>query len=65
MFSSCVPQPALPRLWGRHELRALYGSAPAEEILAGIIERKKRSNRMVELQRLVALNVHELRDSSF
>jgi hypothetical protein len=43
----------------------LYGSAPIEEILAGIIERKKRLNRMVELRGKVALNVHELENSSF
>jgi hypothetical protein len=44
------------------ELQKLYGGEPIEEVLAGIIERKKRLNRMVELQSKVALNVHELRE---
>jgi hypothetical protein len=32
------------------EMRKLYGSDSAEEILSGIIERKRRSNRLVELK---------------
>jgi hypothetical protein len=44
--------------------RYLFSTAPhrSRKILAGIIERKKRLNRMVELQGKVALNVHELRE---
>jgi hypothetical protein len=34
------------------EMRKLYGSDSAEEILSGIIERKRRSNRLVELKRV-------------
>jgi hypothetical protein len=44
------------------ELRQPYGSESIEEILDGIIDRKKRLNRMIELQSKVALNVHELRE---
>jgi hypothetical protein len=39
--------------------------SPIEQILAGIIERKKRLNRMVELQSKMMLNVHELREFQF
>jgi hypothetical protein len=41
------------------ELQKLYGGESIEAVLAGIIERKKRLNRMVELQSKVILNVHE------
>jgi predicted CopG family antitoxin len=44
------------------ELQKLYGGESIQEVLAGIIERKKRLNRMIELQSKVALNVHELRE---
>jgi hypothetical protein len=37
------------------ELHQLYGSEPLEEILDGIIERKKRLNRLVELQSKVIM----------
>jgi hypothetical protein len=37
------------------ELHQLYGSEPLEEILDGIIERKKRLNRLVELQSKVVV----------
>jgi hypothetical protein len=43
------------------ELHTLRSSAPIEEILAGIIERKKRLNRMVELHSKMTLNLQELR----
>ena len=42
------------------ELRKLYGSESIEEILDGIIDRRRRLNRMIELQRKVALSRHEL-----
>jgi hypothetical protein len=42
-------------------LRQLYGADQVEEILDGIIERKKRLNRLVELQSKtrVTINEHE------
>jgi hypothetical protein len=44
------------------ELRQLYGSESIEEILDGIIDRKRRLNRLVELQSKMVLNAHELRE---
>jgi hypothetical protein len=41
-------------------LRQLYGNDELGEVLDGIIDRKLRLNRMVELQRKVALSVPEL-----
>jgi hypothetical protein len=41
------------------ELRQLYGSASIEEILAGIIDRKRRLNRLVELQRKTMVTAQE------
>jgi hypothetical protein len=44
------------------ELRQLYGSESIEEILDGIIDRKRRVNRLVELQSKMVLSAHELRE---
>jgi hypothetical protein len=44
------------------ELRRLHGSESIEEILNGIIDRRRRINRMAELQGKVALIFHELRE---
>lgn len=42
------------------ELRALYGFESIEEIVDGIIDRRRRINRMAELLGKVALISHEL-----
>jgi hypothetical protein len=44
------------------ELRQLYGSESIEEILDGIIDRKRRLNRLAELQSKMVLSAHELRE---
>ena len=44
------------------ELRNLYGSDRIEEILDGIVDRRRRLNRMIELQSKVALSRHELNE---
>jgi predicted CopG family antitoxin len=44
------------------ELRKLYGSESIEEILRGIIGRRRRLNRMIELQSNVALSGRELNE---
>jgi hypothetical protein len=41
------------------ELRLLYGNESIEEILAGIIERRKRLNRLVELKGKGTISVDE------
>ena len=41
------------------ELRKLYDSESIEEILAGIVDRKRRLNRLVELQRKVMVCAEE------
>ena len=41
------------------ELRQLYGVQSVEQILAGVIDRKKRLNRLVELQSKDAVPVEE------
>jgi CRP-like cAMP-binding protein len=53
----------LAQLSGRRALvRQLYGSESIEEILDGIIDRKRRLNRLVELQRKMVLSAQELRE---
>jgi hypothetical protein len=44
------------------ELRKLYGSDRIEEILDGIIDRRRWLNRVAELQGKVVLNIYEIKE---